>query len=175
DNDPKTDPCCDELDFSGRIRFPDVIAKEYDEIDARRRVADKAAPPRVNGRPPRITGLALSGGGVRSATFNLGLLQALAAAGKLKSFDYLSTVSGGGYTGGWWSAWLSRDDRDDEPSGQLFPPPENIESERDERRAQLENQGSTKLAELPQIKDSAINAGEDPIHHLRLFSNVMTP
>lgn len=44
-------------------------------------------------------GLALSGGGIRSATFNLGLLQALAARKKLKDFDYLSTVSGGSYIG----------------------------------------------------------------------------
>lgn len=45
------------------------------------------------------TGLALSGGGIRSATVSLGMLQALARAGMLESFDYLSTVSGGGYAG----------------------------------------------------------------------------
>jgi len=45
-------------------------------------------------------GLALSGGGIRSATISLGLLQALASLGLLKRFDYLSTVSGGGYIGG---------------------------------------------------------------------------
>ncbi|MFF7705866.1 patatin-like phospholipase family protein [Pseudomonas sp. NPDC007930] len=44
-------------------------------------------------------GLALSGGGMRSATFNLGLLRGLAKAGQLHRFDYLSTVSGGGYIG----------------------------------------------------------------------------
>lgn len=43
--------------------------------------------------------LSLSGGGIRSATFNLGLLQALEGAGQLKHVDYLSTVSGGGYIG----------------------------------------------------------------------------
>jgi hypothetical protein len=165
---------CDDLDFTARIRFPDVIAREYDEVDTRRRAADGEAPKRVKGRPPRITGISLSGGGVRSATFNLGLLQALAAAGKLKSFDYLSTVSGGGYVGGWWSAWLSRKERDKTP-GAVFPPPEDIESERDDRRAQMESEGSQSHVDRPQIKDSAINASEDPIHHLRLFSNVMTP
>jgi hypothetical protein len=46
-----------------------------------------------------ITALALSGGGIRSATFSLGVLQALAAADKVRRFDYLSTVSGGGYIG----------------------------------------------------------------------------
>jgi hypothetical protein len=49
--------------------------------------------------------LCLSGGGIRSATFNLGLLQALAEKGVLDRLDYLSTVSGGGYIGGFWTAW----------------------------------------------------------------------
>ena len=61
------------------------------------------------GCPPRdIFGLALSGGGIRSATFNLGLLQALDELGLLRVFDYLSTVSGGGYIGSFWSAWRKR-------------------------------------------------------------------
>ncbi|HET9984186.1 MAG TPA: hypothetical protein VFQ38_11385, partial [Longimicrobiales bacterium] len=60
--------------------------------------------------PPRdLFGLALSGGGIRSATFNLGLLQGLAERGILGCFDYLSTVSGGGYVGGFWTAWRRRD------------------------------------------------------------------
>ena len=46
-----------------------------------------------------LTGLALSGGGIRSASFSLGVMQALAKAGWLKHIDYLSTVSGGGYIG----------------------------------------------------------------------------
>ncbi|MGE0824308.1 MAG: hypothetical protein AB7P18_19605 [Candidatus Binatia bacterium] len=44
-------------------------------------------------------GLAFSGGGIRSATFCLGVTQVLAAAGLFKDVDFLSTVSGGGYTG----------------------------------------------------------------------------
>jgi hypothetical protein len=55
-----------------------------------------------------FVGLALSGGGIRAATFSLGVLQALANAGKLSAFDYLSTVSGGGYIGCWLSAWIHR-------------------------------------------------------------------
>jgi hypothetical protein len=43
--------------------------------------------------------LALSGGGIRSATFCLGLLKALAQHRQLLAFDLLSTVSGGGYIG----------------------------------------------------------------------------
>ncbi len=52
-------------------------------------------------------GLALSGGGMRSATINLGVLQALARRGVLPRFDYLSTVSGGGYIGSALSSLLS--------------------------------------------------------------------
>jgi hypothetical protein len=58
--------------------------------------------------PQDRLGLALSGGGVRSATFNLGLLQALDQLGVLRQVDYLATVSGGGYIGGFWTAWLKR-------------------------------------------------------------------
>src|SRR3954447_23488783 len=44
-----------------------------------------------------LTGIALSGGGIRSAIFCLGALQALAARNVLPNFDYMSSVSGGGY------------------------------------------------------------------------------
>jgi hypothetical protein len=50
--------------------------------------------------------LCLSGGGIRSASFAIGVLQGLARRGLLQSFDFVSTVSGGGYAGGWLSAWL---------------------------------------------------------------------
>ena len=68
------------------------------------------------------TALCISGGGVRSATFGLGVIQGLASAGRefrcaatdepkspLTEFDFLSTVSGGGYVGGWLSAWAARE------------------------------------------------------------------
>jgi predicted acylesterase/phospholipase RssA len=48
-----------------------------------------------------LTTLCLSGGGIRSATFALGVVQGLAERSVLNAFDYLSTVSGGGYTGAW--------------------------------------------------------------------------
>jgi hypothetical protein len=51
---------------------------------------------RPNSQTPWL-GLALSGGGIRSATFCLGALQALARDGLLRHFDYVSSVSGGGY------------------------------------------------------------------------------
>jgi len=50
--------------------------------------------------------LCLSGGGIRSATFGLGVIQSLANHNLLDKFDYLSTVSGGGYLGSWLSAWI---------------------------------------------------------------------
>lgn len=55
----------------------------------------------------RSFGLALSGGGIRSATTSLGVLEALSTrnlAGRdveaLRAFDYLSSVSGGGWAAG---------------------------------------------------------------------------
>ena len=53
-----------------------------------------------------LVGLAFSGGGIRSATFNLGVLQGLARRGVLRCCDYLSTVSGGGYIGSCLSSLL---------------------------------------------------------------------
>lgn len=47
-----------------------------------------------------LVGLALSGGGLRSASVCLGALQGLNSVGVLDRIDYISTVSGGGYTGG---------------------------------------------------------------------------
>lgn len=61
-------------------------------------VTSRRAAAGIDARLPKA-GLALSGGGVRSATFCFGLLRALAANGVLQRFDYLSTVSGGGYAG----------------------------------------------------------------------------
>lgn len=55
-----------------------------------------------------LVGLALSGGGIRSATFGLGVLEGLKSHGLLKKIDYLSTVSGGGYIGAWLSANCKR-------------------------------------------------------------------
>ena len=54
-------------------------------------------------------GLALSGGGIRSATFSFGVIQALAARQLFRKVDILSTVSGGGYTGSLISRLFTRD------------------------------------------------------------------
>ncbi|WNG14666.1 patatin-like phospholipase family protein [Cystobacter fuscus] len=95
-------------------RLDRLLAHERQYLDEARRLARRE--PSSDGAPapaePGITsprrdlcGLALSGGGIRSATFNLGLLQCLQQLGLLEMFDYLSTVSGGGYIGGFWTAW----------------------------------------------------------------------
>lgn len=70
----------------------EVISAERPYIEQRRQTlhVDPATP---------LTGIAISGGGIRSATFALGVLQTMAEADRLKDVDYLSTVSGGGYIG----------------------------------------------------------------------------
>lgn len=83
---------------------------------------------------PRPWAIALSGGGIRSATFALGILQALARAPAiplnngsrpdslghrlLPHFDYLSTVSGGGYIGAFFTSLFVPD----RLTGNLPPP-----------------------------------------------------
>ncbi len=62
---------------------------------------------KINTAKPHAIGLALSGGGIRSATFSLGVLAALARRGVLAQLDYLSTVSGGGYLGSFLSTFLN--------------------------------------------------------------------
>lgn len=55
-------------------------------------------------------GLAISGGGIRSATFALGVVEVLARRGILRAVDVMSTVSGGGYLGSFITSVLSVDD-----------------------------------------------------------------
>src|SRR6218665_50316 len=47
----------------------------------------------------KVSGFAISGGGIRSASFGLGVMQALVANDQLERMDYMWTVSGGGYLG----------------------------------------------------------------------------
>jgi len=73
---------------------PDFTAVEQAENAwiRERRAAAGSVPPDAP-----LVGLALSGGGIRSAAFNMGVLQALSHRGLLAQVDYLSSVSGGGY------------------------------------------------------------------------------
>lgn len=69
--------------------------------------------------------LCISGGGIRSATFALGLIKVLAQRGLLDRLDYLSTVSGGGYIGSWLTTWRRNDRR---PFTELFKEPATAQS-----------------------------------------------
>lgn len=59
--------------------------------------------------PNDLRGVALSGGGIRSASFCMGAVQALHVAGVIDRLHYMSTVSGGGYTGSSLSWFLAQD------------------------------------------------------------------
>jgi hypothetical protein len=101
-----TDPALVEP-RQGAREFPDILGEEFAALhpgaEAGRTLADLYAA--IHRLEPPQSALCLSGGGIRSASFALGVLQALARHGLLFGFDYLSTVSGGGYIGGWLSAW----------------------------------------------------------------------
>ena len=105
----------------------------------------------------KFSALCLSGGGIRSASFALGVMQGLADAKLLSKFDYLSTVSGGGYIGSWLTAWL--------------------------RDAAIQNPGDTARAGrgadqvLTALRSRRPQADREPlaIQHLREYSSFLTP
>ena len=97
-------------------------------------------------------GLALSGGGIRSGIFALGVIQYLAQRGWFKEIDYLSTVSGGGYIGGWLSALIYRS---------------NAQSKKQDPQIAL------------QVSDELMKEIGDPqsevVQHVREYSNYLNP
>ncbi|HEY4086739.1 MAG TPA: patatin-like phospholipase family protein, partial [Bryobacteraceae bacterium] len=105
-------------------------------------------PPFVDGTPDErpLSALCISGGGIRSATFALGAIQGLAAQGVLPEFDYLSTVSGGGYIGAWLTSWK-------------------------QRAGGLKNIAPNLCAGGPPPNSGAT----DPIDHLREYNNYLSP
>lgn len=100
--------------------------------------------------------LCLSGGGIRSATFSLGVLQGLAQLGQLRRFHYLSTVSGGGYIGSWLTAWFQREQ-------QRLPPGATAEDARESVISTLAAVGAGQPAEPP------------PLQRLRAYSSYLSP
>jgi hypothetical protein len=100
---------------------------------------------------PGLMGLALSGGGIRSATFNLGLLQALCNNDMLAKVDYLSTVSGGGYIGTCLTTLMNS------PSESIGLDPDTFPL----GRRKIEGSG-----------DPAVE--KEPVRRLRYFSNYLT-
>ena len=96
-----------------RIAYPQQLEEaEAQLIHERRDKIPNWTTPHVT-EPSRLPGDALgfglSGGGVRSATFCLGLFQALAEASLLRKIDFVSTVSGGGYFGSFLGRLFTRD------------------------------------------------------------------
>jgi hypothetical protein len=99
-----------------------INLSEAEEVKERRTLRAHAAPDsNIN-----AVGLAFSGGGIRSATFCLGVNQVLAARGLLKDVDFLSTVSGGGYTGSFLTARLGNKENYADVAGPYGPDPEPI-------------------------------------------------
>ena len=90
--------------------------------------------------------LCLSGGGIRSAAFALGVIEGLAKKGLLTQFHYLSTVSGGGYIGGFVTRWIHEKDGDAKQFSRNWP-----------------------RAATPGL------AEPEPIQWLREYSNFLTP
>ena len=113
-----------------------------------RPIADRILPDTVADlHQGQLSALCFSGGGIRSATFCLGIIQELAHGKLLQQFDYLSTVSGGGYVGGWLKAWIYHEDGDlDQVCKALTRP-----------------------------TGSKLEPDPDPIFYLRNFSNYLTP
>jgi hypothetical protein len=109
----------------------------------------------IHAMPEKRSALCLSGGGIRSASFGLGVLQGLARLGVLQRIDYLSTVSGGGYVGGWLSAWIHR--------------PESGDAATAEQRLERV------LAALRGSTGDPLQPEAEPIQHLRSYSNFLTP
>ncbi len=86
--------------------YPSKLAEAENQFIQTRRDQVKGLVEIPEGAP--AVGLALSGGGIRSATFCLGVLKGLAKAKVLPRVDLLSTVSGGGYIGSFLGAWFTR-------------------------------------------------------------------
>jgi hypothetical protein len=100
-----SDPRDTEADPFNRA-YPDRLREEEHKLlNLRRKQGDLAA-----SRPEQLVGCGLSGGGIRSATFSLGVFQGMAQKpGLLGKIDFLSTVSGGGYFGAFLGRLFSRD------------------------------------------------------------------
>src|ERR1044071_260721 len=162
---------------NGRKMLKMYTGNDIDQTpDIRRRIVDEA----LNGAVRRVrdvrldvlyttlhgaddanarTALCISGGGIRSATFALGVIQGLAGTGILEKFDYLSAVSGGGYIGSWLSSW-SRRHKD------------GIKGVQDD----LVRADPGRLAGgMRQKPDAKIEPEPQPLQHLRAYSNYLSP
>ncbi|WP_244547653.1 patatin-like phospholipase family protein [Bradyrhizobium sp. OK095] len=127
--------------------------------------------------------LCLSGGGIRSAAFALGILQRIAAldvtskrkgekAGSaLMQFDYLSTVSGGGYIGSWLSAWLYQKRRREKERQKKHPDVPSEEREPDDAPDSVVAALNKRYGD-GQIRD---HEEAEPVSNLRRNSHFLSP
>lgn len=150
----------------------DAHALERDLIAARRRAWGER--PVALDAPP--IGVAFSGGGIRSATFSLGFTQALAERGALAEIDYLSTVSGGGYTGAFvGSLFLPRTDR------LTVPRPDDSVASATETPAQAAARATQILTDPPNSTRSTVSIGGQsksifhPLRWLRENGRYLSP
>jgi hypothetical protein len=87
------------------IEFKQVFKGELSDLRTRWKNLPSGASvrdqPEMDGPSPEhgLIGVGFSGGGIRSATINMGIAQALHRSGVFDQIDYMSTVSGGGYLG----------------------------------------------------------------------------
>jgi hypothetical protein len=142
--------------------FATVIAREDIEIREQcllREVAEDLKLDEEDGSPvPDRLGVALSGGGIRSACVALGIIQSLARAGILRQVHYISAISGGTYCMSFLVAWIKRlaglknvearlgnDTSDGQPAKTVAPP------------------GYERFLE------------PNPLHYLRKYSSYLTP
>jgi hypothetical protein len=160
------------------------LARVYDAIHQR------AKDDPENG--PR-TALCVSGGGIRSATFALGIIQGLASAGVLRKFDYLSTVSGGGFIGSWLTSWARRHPEGiagveeelrlaDTARTMAVVPPKKIDATATPKLRIRETQSATASPAVPAGTAAPAGASRPkidpeprPVRHLREYSNYLSP
>lgn len=141
EDNPDPDPA------RNQARWQELLAKRAGNLrELYRRIGQMGRGEKSPETETPLSALCLSGGGIRSATFNLGVLQALARAGLLGKFDYLSSVSGGGYIASWLRSWIHHQGRD----------------------AVLEQLGTRKDV-------NPLNPEPRPVDHLREFANYLTP
>ncbi len=104
----------DELDEIARSRLrrlhgvDDPPGQDDSQNRQRAGIAEPHVTPKKQAFASNLFGMALSGGGIRSATFALGVLEGMADRNILPYIDILSTVSGGGYIGSWLISWIKR-------------------------------------------------------------------
>lgn len=135
--------------------------------------SDYAAEVVADAHKARLSGIAFSGGGIRSATFNLGVLQGLARLKLLTEFDYLSTVSGGGYIGSWLTAWIRHEDQSRRECG---TPPATEEAETGDGLERVSGALAAAAGEDGSEKrHGAMQPDPLPLWHLREYSNYLTP